>query len=398
MMKLPRRIVLASLLIGISCAGRHLAADEVLLEDTFEFFELGEAWQEHGAGLPDVTLAVGFSDGSEVLQMVTSGFEEDFFGIETVASISLTGLADIRVDARLRPINQGVEGSVAAAEVLLLGASGEFIRAFASNNAGPDPAFMNDWANHYADSYDNYATSGPWAHCTDKGGPACDAMRNLVVTVTATETIVQAFDDNSDPDWPRWETSFDDFTLADLGSSLTLALRQLAVEGGDNVAGFFDSILVSTSGAAGLIGDFNQNGVLDGPDIDDLTGRAAAGTHLPAYDLNGDSLVDTRDVVVWIKDLFGSWIGDANLDGQFDSSDLVDVLASGTYEVDSAAVWTTGDFNGDGRTNSSDLVASLADGGYELGPRPALASVPEPGSATLGTVATLWVLHRRRLR
>src|SRR5690606_35368910 len=102
-----------------------------------------------------------------------------------------------------------------------------------------------------------------------------------------------------------------------------------------------------------------------------LTTQSAAGTNLGAFDLNGDALVNEGDVRVWIRDLFNSWVGDANLDGQFNSSDLVDVLASGTYETNLPSVWTTGDFTGDGRTTSSDLVAALADGGYEMGPRAA---------------------------
>jgi hypothetical protein len=75
------------------------------------------------------------------------------------------------------------------------------------------------------------------------------------------------------------------------------------------------------------------------------------------------------------------------MDGQFNSSDLVSVLAAGVYEVNVDAVWSTGDFNGDGRFNSSDLVVALADGGYEQGPRAAVASVPEPTSALLALLA-----------
>ena len=91
-----------------------------------------------------------------------------------------------------------------------------------------------------------------------------------------------------------------------------------------------------------------------------------------------------------MKDLRNTWIGDANLDGEFNSGDLVSVLAAGTYETGAAAVWSTGDFNGDGLTNTSDLVSALSDGGYELGPRAAVAAVPEPASAlplALGLVA-----------
>ena len=138
----------------------------------------------------------------------------------------------------------------------------------------------------------------------------------------------------------------------------------------------------------GLPGDFNGNGILDAADIDTLTQQTATGAHAAEYDLNNDALVDTDDIAVWIKDLSNSWIGDANLDGEFNSGDLVVVLSSGTYEADIDSVWSTGDFNGDGRTNSGDLVAALSDGGYEAGPRAAVASVPEPGSLLLSSPGT----------
>jgi hypothetical protein len=161
--------------------------------------------------------------------------------------------------------------------------------------------------------------------------------------------------------------------------------------------GFKPGIHVPTGGG-GLVGDFNDNSVLDVADIDDLTAQSASVTHPAAYDLNGDSLVDAADVSLWVKTLFGSWIGDANLDGEFNSSDLVSVLASGTYEADVASAWSTGDFNGDGRTNSGDLVAALADGGYEAGPAPAIAAVPEPNSLLLTIVGLLGGLKAFRHR
>ena len=146
-----------------------------------------------------------------------------------------------------------------------------------------------------------------------------------------------------------------------------------------------------------LPGDFNGNGILDAGDIDDLTTQSASMTNPPAYDLNDDALVNAGDINVWIKDLYNSWVGDANLDGEFNSGDLVSVLASGTYEQDVDSVWTTGDFNGDGRTNTNDLVAALSDGGYEQGPREATASVPEPASViSLLTGLSMLALMRRR--
>lgn len=345
-------------------------AQEVLLEDAFEFFELGETWQEHGAGAPDIALEVAFSDDSEVLSMTASGFEESFVGIETITPISLSGLAGITVDSRMRPINQGVEGSVAAVEVALIGESGEIIRAFASNNAGPDPESMNDWADHYEDTKGNTGTSGPWPHCTDKGGPACDAMRNLVVSVDASGTILQAFDDNSAEDEPRWETSFNNFTLADLGSSVTIALRQLTVEDGDNVAGLFDDILVTSAGGAA-----DPFAPLD------------------------TTLTDPQGRLDYIHNTLNSWVGDSNNDGEFSSADLVAVFGAGEYE-DGIAVnstYATGDWNGDKDFDSSDLVAAFTDGGYEIGPRAAVQAVPEP-SSTLWLLAIAALGHRRRRR
>jgi hypothetical protein len=150
----------------------------------------------------------------------------------------------------------------------------------------------------------------------------------------------------------------------------------------------------------GLTGDFNSDGTLNAPDVDDLTGQVATATNPAPYDLNADALVNEADIGVWVKDLFNSWIGDANLDGEFNSSDLVSVLATGTYEADVASVWSTGDFNGDGRTNSGDLVAALADGGYEAGPRPAaaVAAVPEPSTTLLLLLGALTLGLRSRVR
>jgi hypothetical protein len=143
----------------------------------------------------------------------------------------------------------------------------------------------------------------------------------------------------------------------------------------------------------GLTGDFNASGALDAADIDDLTTQSAGLTNPAAYDLNSDALVNEADVTFWIESLFNSWVGDANLDGEFNSTDLITVLAAGTYEVQTAAVWSTGDFNGDGFANSSDLVAALAGGGYEVGPR--VPPVPEPSGLVL-LLTGLLALRRKK--
>lgn len=380
-------LVVFSLWMGCACVA---AADEVLFEDGFEFLELDETWQEHGAGFPDVALDVIFVEDSEVLQMITSGSSDEFFGIETINPISIAGLSDLTIDVRLRPINQGVEGSIAAAELALLGSSGDYMRLYASNNAGPDPDAANDWADGYEDSLGTVLSSGAWPHCD----AACDAMRNFVVVIDSSGTTIRAFDDLDDPDFPTWE-AFSDFTLADLGPSVTIALRQLAVDGGDSVAGFFDEVRVTTTGGAGLLGDFDGNGVLGTEDINALVAQPTAGTHDPRYDVTGDGVVDGADVVHWVKELKRTWMGDANLDGEFNSADFVAVFQPGKFEQNEDAVWTEGDWTGDLRFSSADFVAAFQDGGFEQGPRTAVSSVPEPASLLLLGLAILTLSAHR---
>ncbi|MCA9150792.1 MAG: PEP-CTERM sorting domain-containing protein [Planctomycetales bacterium] len=150
---------------------------------------------------------------------------------------------------------------------------------------------------------------------------------------------------------------------------------------------------------AGTLGDFNGNGVLDIEDIDMLSAASASGGNESKYDVNSDGSVDAADLNVWISSLKKSWVGDANLDGEFNSADFVQIFQSGKYEQEVAAVWSEGDWNGDGRFNSGDFVAAFTGGGYEQGVRAAVSAVPEPSSLVLlvlGMFATPLVRRSRR--
>ena len=85
---------------------------------------------------------------------------------------------------------------------------------------------------------------------TALAAPECDAMRNFIITIDASGTTFESWDDDEELDdddnyIPTYRTSFPDFTLADLGGSVTIAFRQLKCEGGDQVMGFFDKITVT---------------------------------------------------------------------------------------------------------------------------------------------------------
>ena len=62
-------------------------------------------------------------------------------------------------------------------------------------------------------------------------------------------------------------------------------------------------------------------------------------------DVNHDNAVDVSDLRHWVKDIASTWYGDANLDGKFDSSDLVVVFKADLYEsqITGKANWTSGD-------------------------------------------------------
>jgi hypothetical protein len=128
------------------------------------------------------------------------------------------------------------------------------------------------------------------------------------------------------------------------------------------------------------LGDFNQNGVLDAGDMDMLSRAVRDEMHVGFFDLNSDGSVNDGDRELWVVRLRNTYFGDANLDGEFNTRDLVQVFEAGEYEqsVVGQSTWAHGDWNGDGGFNSRDLVLVFQAGGYEIGPRPAVQDVPEP--------------------
>lgn len=153
-------------------------------------------------------------------------------------------------------------------------------------------------------------------------------------------------------------------------------------------------------GGGGEPGDFDGDMDFDGDDMDALSEAVRSGQNDSEFDLDGNSLVNQDDRSVWVKDIRGTWFGDSNLDGEFNSSDFVAVFTGGLFETDQDATWALGDWDGDGRFNSSDFVIAFTDGGFEVGPLPAAAtqSVPEPASLLLVVLGVAMGLQRMRRR
>ena len=136
---------------------------------------------------------------------------------------------------------------------------------------------------------------------------------------------------------------------------------------------------------------------IDAEDIDALSASMREPYEL-RYDLNRDQRVDADDHRLWVHKISGTYFGDANLDGEFNSSDLVQVFVAGKYEAVETAGWSEGDWDGDFQFESGDLVFAFADGGYEFGPRVGPMAVPEPSSYRLVLLGALAVMGMRRRR
>ena len=155
------------------------------------------------------------------------------------------------------------------------------------------------------------------------------------------------------------------------------------------------SLTLNSAATWQLPGDYDADGMLGVSDIDlQAVAMHEPQPNLTVFDENADGAVNKNDRLIWVHAHAGTWVGDANLDGQFNSADFVHVFAAGNYETGQFAGWAEGDWNGDGQFASSDFIAAFEDGGYELGLR--MQVVPEPGAATLSVIGlALWLIVRR---
>ena len=108
--------------------------------------------------------------------------------------------------------------------------------------------------------------------------------------------------------------------------------------------------------------DFNDDGMIDGVDIDLLQANIVSGPADPGtFDLDGDGDVDIADRDAWLVQAGSVNLpsgnaylsGDANLDGTVDGQDFV---AWNNNKFSDVSDWTGGDFNSDGVVDGVDFV------------------------------------------
>ncbi|MCA9196530.1 MAG: pentapeptide repeat-containing protein [Planctomycetales bacterium] len=145
------------------------------------------------------------------------------------------------------------------------------------------------------------------------------------------------------------------------------------------------------------VGDVNADDRFDHADINLLSeflhGRDVPGNGL-RFDLDENGVIDLDDHRFWVQEVKHTWFGDADLDGEFNSDDLMTVFQAGQYEdaIDGNSTWQSGDWNADGDFTSADLVVAFQDGGYDAGTRAATFAVPEASGAWSFGVINLLIL------
>lgn len=164
-------------------------------------------------------------------------------------------------------------------------------------------------------------------------------------------------------------------------------------------SGLFVFTMFTTANGESLVGDFDYNGRLEAADIDALTGRVLSGDYDATYDVNDDHVLDGQDRRVWVNELAFTYFGDSDLNGVFNTGDLIHVFQYGHYDDDLVANsgWEHGDWNGDREFSSGDLVVAFQDGGFEGRPRlkaPGTRAVPEPTSLIGVVMMSLMAIRR----
>jgi hypothetical protein len=204
--------------------------------------------------------------------------------------------------------------------------------------------------------YGTANVAGRYARSLSNGG---ETIRVLDPVGTM---ILQVTYDDSDP----WPTSADGdgfaLELIDVNNTPVNQLSSAAV---------WQASRPSPGTANGSVaGDLNGDRVVNAADIDLLCAAILADETVfdARFDLNRDGQLTSNDHLFLIDQILGTSLGDANLDGIFNSRDFVLVFQAGEYEDSTPgnSTWGEGDWNCDGEFNSRDLVTAFQFGKWQV--------------------------------
>ncbi len=286
----------------------------------------------------DPTLSAGDLEFVEILNPTTTAVE--------LSDWNLRGGVDYNFDA----------GLIAAGEALVIvkfnPENPENINRLngfrAHYGIGADVRIVGGYGGQLNNSDDRIVLLRPVAPPTDRP--------NFIPRVQEDEVL---YDDQA-----PWPTGADG-----TGNSLQ---RRTPTHFGNDGRSWFAGLPTPGSQSADLPGDFDASGVVDAIDIDLLSQQIESATPDVAFDLTSDGSVDAADRDFLVRDILGTNYGDSNLDGIFNSSDMVAIFVVGEYEdgIDGNSTWAEGDWDGDSDFDSADLVLAFRSGGFSAAAMP----------------------------
>ena len=113
------------------------------------------------------------------------------------------------------------------------------------------------------------------------------------------------------------------------------------------------TLIGNATGNAPPYGDLNNDGLIDGDDLELIQAAMATGSTDAAFDLDSNGEIDVKDFDTMVSDIMDVPSGDANLDGRVDVRDFL-ILSSNFGKQD--AVWRDGNFNIDRAVDVQDFL------------------------------------------
>ena len=370
----------------------------IVFEDSFTNFALGDRWQTHGAGAPDVALSVvgGIgADGSSLRMGSSAGTGGEIVGIQTAASFPTAGVRLVRVTTRLRPLNQTGAGdggaSDASAGIAVIGTSGAFARASAGANRPTSP----DWGDFYVDSEGSADVNAGFLHFppNDPAGGA-EAFRGFTLEIGPDGTALTTFSSSGEP---LAVTPFDvqnpNLTLAAFGDSFTVALYQQRSDlniAPENTFGDFDSVKIEVVTDAD---DTDGDGI---PNVYETANGLNPNVNDASLDLDSDGLTNLKEFQSGTKANNPDTDGDGLRDGvETGTGVYVSVTDTGTNPlkadtdndgIGDSAETNTGAYVSNINTGTNPSVADTDGDGFSDGLEIAAGFNPtKPDSTPAGT-------------